>query len=197
MVRLDHLIFVAAGALILVAGVAGCHKRPALSPPTPADAPPPAVSNQKPPAPPPAPPPPRPPAPNAPPADDDASRFARMSLEALNATHPLADVQFEFDNSDLSNDARTTLELDARWLKLWPSTAISIEGHADERGTAEYNLALGERRASVTRSYLENLGVATSRLTVISKGEESPVCMEHVDACWGRNRRARLIITAK
>lgn len=195
MVRFGQPFRSFSAALLLACGVVGCHKRPALPQPPPASAPPPVVVAPKPPAPPAAPS--RPPAPRAVPADDESSRFARMSLDALNATHPLVDVRFDFDASDLSSEARTALESDARWLTKWPSTAILIEGHADERGTAEYNLALGERRASVTRSYLENLGVAAVRLKVVSKGEEAPDCTEHVEACWSQNRRAHLVITSK
>ena len=82
-------------------------------------------------------------------------------------------------------------------MKRWSSTKVMVEGHADSRGTAEYNLALGERRASAVRDYLVNLGVAADRITVVSKGKEAPVCSEEAESCWAQNRRGHFVITAK
>ncbi len=86
---------------------------------------------------------------------------------------------------------------DVEWLKKWTSTKVMVEGHADSRGTNEYNLALGERRADAVRDYLVSLGVPTDRITIVSKGEEQPVCTEETEACWKQNRRGHFIITAK
>jgi peptidoglycan-associated lipoprotein len=120
-----------------------------------------------------------------------------MSLAELNESHPLDDIFFDFDKSDLSAAARASLQKDADWLRKWPSTKVTVEGHADARGTNEYNLALGERRASAVRDYLVTLGVLGSRVAVVSKGEEEPVCREETEACWAKNRRGHFIITAK
>ena len=82
-------------------------------------------------------------------------------------------------------------------MKRWTSTQVTVEGHADSRGSAEYNLALGTRRAESVKSYLVNLGVPAARLTVISKGKEQPVCTEENESCWQQNRRGHFLITAK
>ena len=82
-------------------------------------------------------------------------------------------------------------------MKKWSTTRVTVEGHADSRGTNEYNLALGERRASATRDYLVSLGIATARIATVSKGKEQPLCSEENEACWQRNRRGHFIITAK
>jgi peptidoglycan-associated lipoprotein len=110
---------------------------------------------------------------------------------------PLADVMFEFDMATVKDDQRAVLQKNADWMKKWTSTRVTIEGHADARGTNEYNLALGERRGAAVRDYLVTLGIAADRMTVISKGEEAPVCTEMTEACWARNRRGHFIITAK
>jgi peptidoglycan-associated lipoprotein len=89
------------------------------------------------------------------------------------------------------------LQKNADWLKRWTSTQITVEGHCDSRGSSEYNLALGNRRATAVKDYLVNLGVPTTRITVVSKGKEQPVCTEENEACWQQNRRGHFIITAK
>ena len=183
-----------AAAVALVAVVA-CHKKPPAVVPPPPPPPPPVVSNQPPPPPPPPPVQPPAPTPAAPPTEEEA--FARMSLMELNAQKPLDDVFFEYDKSDLTAQARASLEKDSAWMKRWTSTRVTIEGHADSRGTNEYNLALGERRASATRDYLVTIGVPTARIAVVSKGEEQPFCTEETEACWHENRRAHFAITAK
>jgi len=110
------------------------------------------------------------------------------------ATSPLKDIFFEFDRADLRSDARDTLRANADWLKTNPSARIEIEGHCDERGTNEYNLALGAKRAQSAKDYLVSLGIAGDRLSTISYGEEIPVCREHEESCWRQNRRARFVI---
>lgn len=123
--------------------------------------------------------------------------FAQKSLEQLNAEKPLADVFFDYDKSDVKEEGRGVLAKDADWLKRWSSVKVTIEGHCDSRGTPEYNLALGERRANAVKSYLASLGVPADRLTVVSKGKEQPFCNEENEACWSQNRRGHFIITAK
>jgi peptidoglycan-associated lipoprotein len=120
-----------------------------------------------------------------------------MSLEQLNAQKPLEDVYFDLDKADLSERARASLQKNADWMKKWTSTRVTVEGHADSRGTSEYNLALGERRASAVRDYVVSLGVDLARINVVSYGEERPVCSDENEACWSQNRRAHFVITGK
>jgi peptidoglycan-associated lipoprotein len=110
------------------------------------------------------------------------------------ASSPLKDVYFDFDRYDLSADARTVLRANADWFKNNPGMRVEIEGHCDDRGTNEYNLALGAKRAQSAREYLTTLGVAANRLSTISYGEEIPVCKEQTESCWKQNRRARFVI---
>jgi len=123
--------------------------------------------------------------------------FARKSLDELNAERPLADVLFDLDQWTIREDARVVLQKNADWLRRWTSTRITIEGHCDDRGTGEYNLALGERRAHAVKEYLGSLGVTPDRVLVVSKGEESPVCLDTHESCWQQNRRGHPIVTAK
>ena len=104
-------------------------------------------------------------------------------------------VFFDTDSTDLSQQARATLDKQAQWLGHYERYAFTIEGHADERGTREYNLALGARRAETVKEYLTIAGVSTARLTTISFGKEQPVCSESNEACWTKNRRAVSVIT--
>jgi peptidoglycan-associated lipoprotein len=127
----------------------------------------------------------------------EAELFGRKSLDELNAEHPLADAFFDYDQNTLRDDARQALQKDVAWLSKWAETAISLEGYCDERGTAEYNLALGERRAQVVKEYLENLGVSPSRIRTVSLGKESPFCQDANENCWSKNRRGHFVITAK
>ena len=99
-------------------------------------------------------------------------------------------VFFDFDKYNLKPDARQVLEKQAVWLKKYPALTISVEGHADERGTREYNLALGERRANSTKDYLVALGVPASRIRTISYGKERPVALGSNEAAWAQNRRS-------
>lgn len=127
---------------------------------------------------------------------------APSSLEALRrgessatpASSPLKEIYFDFDRYDLRADARATLKSNAEWLKGNPSARIEIEGHCDERGTNEYNLALGAKRAQAAKDYLASLGITAGRLSTISYGEEVPVCKEHNEECWQKNRRARFVV---
>ena len=123
--------------------------------------------------------------------------FANKSLEQLNAEKPLGEVFFDLDESSIRDDARPVLQRNADWMKRWTSTQVTVEGHCDSRGSAEYNLALGTRRATSVKDYLVNLGVPANRVTVVTKGKEQPVCTEENESCWQQNRRGHFIITAK
>jgi peptidoglycan-associated lipoprotein len=103
---------------------------------------------------------------------------------------PLEDVRFEFDSAELTEEARTLLGRHAQWLQRNAGVRITVEGHCDERGTAEYNLALGDQRAAAARDYLVSLGVASDRLTTVSYGKEQPLDSAGGEAAWARNRRA-------
>ena len=139
----------------------------------------------------------------------EAERIAQQNLEdqmaqekAQKAAQILAakkrfqdeDIYFEYDSSELSDEAKTGLIEKAAWLKGNNSTIVSIEGHCDERGTTEYNLALGDRRANTVKSYLVNLGVSASRLKTISYGEEMPKDPGKTEAAYKSNRRAHFAI---
>ena len=143
------------------------------------------------------PPPPAPPRENTPRPPTEDEVFASKSLEALNAEKPLADVFFALDSAQLGDESRPILQRNVEWMKRWPSTKIMVEGHADSRGTAEYNLALGEKRATAVRAYLLSLGLGADRIQVVSKGKESPFCSEESESCWQQNRRGHFVITAK
>ena len=99
-------------------------------------------------------------------------------------------VFFEFDSSELTVDAQATLDAQAAWMQQYPDTNITIEGHADERGTREYNLALGERRANAARDYLMTYGISGKRISVISYGKEKPVNPKSSPLSWSQNRRS-------
>jgi len=179
----------------LAAGVAACHHTVARTvTPSPAPAPAPAA-----PVPPPAPaPPPRAAAaPAAPRALTEDDIFSRESLDALNAAHPLSDAYFDYDQKALRDDARAALSRNAQWLNRWTSTRITVQGRCDERGSAEYNLALGDERAKAVRDYLTSLGVPEARIAVVSLGKEQPVCSDESENCWSQNRRGHFVITAK
>jgi peptidoglycan-associated lipoprotein len=177
------------------AGVAACHHTVARTvTPSPAPGPAPAVP-ARPPAP--APPPRAAAAPAAPRALTEDEIFSRESLDALNAAHPLSDAYFDYDQKVLRDDARAALSRDAQWLNRWSSTKITVQGQCDERGSAEYNLALGDERAKAVKDYLTSLGVPDTRIAVVSLGKESPVCNDDTESCWSQNRRGHFVITAK
>lgn len=107
---------------------------------------------------------------------------------------PLKDIYFDFDSHSLSGDAREVLRANANWLKTNSAARAEIEGHSDERGTNEYNLALGAKRAQTAKDFLSTLGVGADRLSTISYGEEIPACKDASESCWQRNRRARFVV---
>ena len=129
------------------------------------------------------------------PVRDDA--ISSASLDDLNRNSPLQPVFFELDSSDLSPAAQRALDQDAGLLKKYGTWTITIEGHCDERGTAEYNLALGERRAIAARAYLVSLGISADRLRTVSYGKEFPFDPGHDESAYAKNRRAHFVITAK
>ena len=145
--------------------------------------------------------------PDIPPKDQGLSESATRSKEGTSSLDalrrgeiastppgsPLKEVFFDFDSYDLSADARSTLKAAADWLKKNPAVKVNIEGHCDDRGTTEYNLALGAKRAQTAQNYLVSLGVPASRLSTISYGEEVPVCREENESCWQKNRRDRFV----
>jgi peptidoglycan-associated lipoprotein len=109
----------------------------------------------------------------------------------------LKDIRFDFDKYDIRPGDATILKENAELLKKYPKVKVQIEGHCDERGTNEYNLALGERRANSTKKYLLSLGISPERVSTISYGEEKPVDPAHHEEAWAKNRRAHTIILAK
>jgi len=116
------------------------------------------------------------------------------ALAKLNAQKPLGTIYFEFDKADLRSDALDQLKKNAEWLKANSKYRVRIEGNCDERGTTEYNLALGDQRAAVAKTYLVRAGIAASRIETISYGEEHPVDSGHSDSAWAKNRRDDFII---
>lgn len=123
--------------------------------------------------------------------------LASMSLDELNALAPLRDIRFDYDSAELSDEARAILQENADWLALYPGVRVLIEGHCDERGTVEYNLALGEERARSAQEYLGELGISEDRMRIISYGKEFPIDPASNEEAWRRNRRAHLEIIAK
>ncbi len=119
---------------------------------------------------------------------------ARPSLKEFTAVAALKDVFFEFDKYDIRGEDAKTLDANATWLKANAENLVLIEGHCDERGTNEYNLALGERRAKAAMNYLVSQGVQANRITIISYGEERPLCNEKNESCWSKNRRAHFLV---
>jgi peptidoglycan-associated lipoprotein len=173
---------------------AGCAKRPAM---TAASAPAPTGVTQAQPAPPPPPPPaavqPAPPPP-PPAAVQPAPPPPRPVPKEFAAVAALRPIHFDFDKYDIRPADRKILDANAQWLKDNANQLVLIEGHCDERGTNEYNLGLGERRARATMNYLVNQGIAADRITLVSYGEERPACTEKNERCWQQNRRAAFLV---
>ncbi|MGE3277163.1 MAG: peptidoglycan-associated lipoprotein Pal [Vicinamibacterales bacterium] len=182
----------ALAVLVILVATACAKKQPPVARPMP----PPATQPSTPP-PPPAPPEPvaEPvPVPPEPLAEDE---IGSRSLDDLNRDSPLRPVFFGLDVSEIPAEGQQTLQDTAEVLRKYPTWQVTIEGHCDERGTAEYNLALGERRAVAARDYLVSLGIDASRLRVVSYGKEFPFDPGHDESAWAQNRRAHFVITAR
>lgn len=182
-------------AAIVALSAAACHKKvPPVARPIP---PPPPVTAPAEPAKPPAPPEPvREPA-VQPPAPIVEDKMLTASLDEINKNSPLQPVFFDYDSSEVNGDAQKVLAGNAEVMKKYKSWVVTIEGHCDERGTAEYNLALGERRAVSARTYLVSLGIPAERLRVVSYGKEFPFDPGHNEAAWAKNRRDHFVVTQK
>lgn len=139
--------------------------------------------------------------PPAPPTEADLQWWEDPEIEAVNRLAyekgELGDVYYDYDKYDLKPEARDRLAANAKFMKDHPEFIFTVEGHCDERGTNEYNLALGDRRGSAAKGYLASLGVTDSRFTTVSYGEERPQCMESNEGCWWKNRRAHFKITGR
>jgi peptidoglycan-associated lipoprotein len=175
-------------AVVLGLALPGCGKK---VPPPPPPAPPPVVPATPPPAPPPA------PTQDVAPQLDEYGRLQQMAADQLDKMGLLADIHFDLDSADLRDQDRQTLAQNGDVLKKYDFLTVTIEGHCDERGSVEYNLALGERRARAAFDYLVSLGVPTERLKSVSYGKEIPLCTESTEACWARNRRGHFAVTGK
>ena len=126
-----------------------------------------------------------------------ASGELPADVEAINRAGYLTDAFFETDKADLRDDTREILARNAAWLREHPTVKVLIEGHCDERHTAEYNLALGWRRSNSAKDYIVSLGVAADRIAAISYGEEKPFAAGHDESSWSQNRRAHFVVTAR
>lgn len=124
-----------------------------------------------------------------------ASEIQESRLQSFQASADLKDIHFEFDQYDLDMNSRKILKENAEFLKRNPNVQIEIQGHCDERGTNNYNIALGERRAHSTKKYLVSQGVDSRKVHIISYGEEKPFCFESQEACWYQNRRAHFMVS--
>lgn len=132
------------------------------------------------------------------PLSDEGAQGEDIELsDASGEGGPLADVRFDYDAATLDDQARATLEKHALWLQTHRDTKVTVEGHCDERGTVEYNLALGDQRARAARDYLVSLGVAPERLRTVSYGKERPLGTGHDESTWARNRRAHFVVSRR
>ena len=195
MLRTRSAAVVAALSLFAVVGlaVAGCHHNtPPVARPMPPPPPPPTSSTR-----PPAPPVPVAEPPIVPPEPTREDTIATGSLDDLNRSSPLKPVFFELDSAEIDSGGQAALDANATTLKKYSTWTVTIEGHCDERGTAEYNLALGERRAAAARTYLVSLGISADRLRTVSYGKEFPFDPGHDESAYEKNRRAHFVITAK
>jgi len=132
--------------------------------------------------------------PSAPAGGAATAPATRPDVKTFTSVKDLNDIHFDFDKYDIRAGDAKILDANAQWLKSNPNHLLLIEGHTDERGTNEYNLALGERRAKSAMNYLVAQGVQASRITIISYGEERPLCTEQTEACWARNRRDHFLV---
>ncbi len=123
--------------------------------------------------------------------------FLQKSLDQINREKPLGTVYFDYDRALVREDAKPVLDANASWLKKFRTAKVLVEGHCDERGTEEYNLALGEKRAKSAQDYLLSLGIASDRIKIISYGKSQPIDPGHNEAAWQMNRRAQFVVIEK
>jgi peptidoglycan-associated lipoprotein len=183
----------------LVAVTAGCHKKPPVVAPPPPSGPSafPSAGEAVPPVPEPPPEPPAIPSESAV-TSTPLGNWANQPIDVINGPDsPLKPVFFAYDSDELDGPARDALNADAEILKAYPTWVVTIEGHCDERGTAEYNLALGDRRALAAKNYLLSLGISGDRIRTVSYGKEFPFDPGHDEAAWAKNRRAHFMLTSK
>jgi peptidoglycan-associated lipoprotein len=121
----------------------------------------------------------------------------RPSPRDFSVNDAVRDIYFDFDKYDIRSADQKTLDANAAWLKSNARALLLIEGHCDERGTPEYNLALGERRAQAAMSYLVALGIQANRISIVSYGQQQPLCTERTEACWAKNRRAHFLVKSE
>jgi peptidoglycan-associated lipoprotein len=176
-----------AAAVVAAVSFAGCRRGPSAPPPLPPEAP--VVPATPPPAP--------PPAADVEPQLDEYARLKEMGSDEIDRMGLLKDIRFDYDRADIREADRQSLNENAEVLKKFDFIRVTIEGHCDERGTIEYNLALGERRARAAYDYLVALGVDGARLKTVSYGKEVPVCQQSNEECWARNRRDHFAVTGK
>jgi peptidoglycan-associated lipoprotein len=178
----------------LAVSIGACaKKKPPVARPIPP--PPPSVSDTAPT---------RPPAPPEPvretpipPEPVTSDPLVATDIDQINKNSPFQPIFYAFDSAEVDAEAQKVLTANAEILRKYPSWVITIEGHSDERGTAEYNLALGERRAAAARTYLVSLGIPADRLKTVSYGKEFPFDPGHDEAAWAKNRRAHFVVTSK
>jgi peptidoglycan-associated lipoprotein len=185
----------AAVALALLVCAGACHKnKPPVARPTPPTSS--APSPAPPPATPPSPTPDTTPVPKEPPITE-SDPIASADLDTINKNSPFQPVFYALDSYEVDSIAQQALNTYAAMLKKYPTWVITIEGHCDERGTAEYNLALGEKRALSAKTYLVSLGIPSERLRTVSYGKEFPFDPGHDENAWSKNRRAHFVVTSK
>jgi peptidoglycan-associated lipoprotein len=187
--------FAVIAVLVMALGAGACGKK---KPPVARPMPPPPSTGTTTTAPPPAPPTPVPdttPIPPEPRITDDP--LVSGDLDIINKNSPFQPVFFPLDSFEVDGTAQQALSTNAGLLKKYPSWVITIEGHCDERGTAEYNLALGEKRALAAKTYLVSLGIPADRLRTVSYGKEFPFDPGHDEGAWSKNRRAHFVVTSK
>jgi peptidoglycan-associated lipoprotein len=177
--------------IVLMAGAACAKKKPPVAKPT---TPPPSDTSTTN----------RPPEPPTPvtepqpvPVEPSATGIDSRDLDEINKNSPFQPLFFGYDQSEVTPEGQTVLNANAEIMKKYPTWVITIEGHADERGTAEYNLALGERRALAARNYLVSLGIPADRLRTVSYGKEFPFDPGHTEEAYKQNRRAHFVVTSK
>jgi peptidoglycan-associated lipoprotein len=198
MEHMMHTRFAARFALpallvLTIASLACHHAKPPIARPMP----PPPAADTAPAARPPAPPEPVPEPTVVPPEPVKDDAISSASLDDLNRNSPLKPLYFDYDSSEVNAAGHAVLDGNAALMKKYSTWTVTIEGHCDERGTAEYNLALGERRAVAARAYLVSVGISADRLRTVSYGKEFPFDPGHDEAAFAKNRRAHFVVTAK